>query len=66
MKKFEEIIIPPHLPVSVEERSKAKSVWFPFDYPNNEKGAIVLIKTTKFGWEPVKDVKSIIINFNEN
>ncbi len=58
-----QIDIPPNLLPQTDKRTGAKSVYFPFQFPSGENGAIVLIKLVKMGWIPNDDIENIIIKF---
>lgn len=58
-----QIDIPEKLLPITDKKSGAKSVYFPFQFPSGENGAIVLIKLVKMGWEPSTDISDIKINF---
>ena len=58
-----QIDIPPNLLPQTDKKSGAKSVYFPFQFPSGENGAIVVIKLVKMGWQPSDDITDIKINF---
>ena len=58
-----EAFISPKIKVTCDPRSKTRVITFPFDFPNEEKGAIIICRLTDEDWTPAKDIKSITINF---
>lgn len=62
----EEIIIPDKMSTFEDKKTKAKTVAFPIVFPKGKNGALMITKLEKNGWNPSEDIKSIIINYNEN
>ena len=58
-----QIDIPPNLLPQADKKTGAKSVYFPFQFPSGENGAIVVIKLVKMGWIPSDDLENINIKF---
>ncbi len=58
-----EIEIPEKVLPQTDKKTGAKSVYFPFQFPSGENGAIVVIKLVKMGWVPKDDIKKIKIDF---
>ena len=57
------IEVPTGLATITDKKSGAKSVYFPFQFPSGENGAIVMIKLVKMGWIPSDDIENINIKF---
>jgi hypothetical protein len=58
-----QIDIPEKLIPQTDKKSGAKSVYFPFQFPSGENGALVVIKLVKMGWIPINDIENILIKF---
>lgn len=61
--KSAEIEIPEKLAVIPDKKTGAKSVYFPFQFPDGNMGAIIITKLVKMGWEPSSDIEKINISF---
>lgn len=57
------IIIPEKLTIMEDKKSHARSVFFPFNYPDGSHGAIVMVRTKNSNWIPSEHIKSIEVNF---
>lgn len=55
----------PKTKVAKDNKSKARVINFPFDFPSEDQGVIIVCRLKDEEWIPVNDIKSIIINFNE-
>lgn len=62
VKTFE-AFIGPKIKVHTDVKSKTRVINFPFDFPNDEKGVIIICRLTDEDWIPSKDIISININF---
>lgn len=58
-----EIILGDKTKVETDARSKARFTRLPFEFPNNERGLIVLLKPNDPIWKPQKEITSVVINF---
>ena len=61
--KSAEITIVPNLAVHEDQRTKYKSVAFPFTFSSGENGVLIITRLHKSRFEPEKEIKSIVINF---
>jgi hypothetical protein len=62
VKTFE-AFIGPKIKVQTDVKSKTRVINFPFDFPNDDKGVIIICRLTDEDWIPSKDIISININF---
>lgn len=62
-----QIIIGENTKAETDARSKARFTRLPFEFPDGERGVIVLIKPDDATWKPQKSIISVTIEFkNEN
>lgn len=64
--KQEEVIIPNRLQTFEDKKTGVRTVSFPFTFPDGTPGISSITRLKKGAWEPSDDIKSVIINFNEN
>lgn len=57
------IEVPPGLAVIKDKKTGAKSVYFPFQFPDGEMGAIIVTRLVKMGWKPEDSISTIKIDF---
>lgn len=62
VKTFEGII-GPNVKVKKELKSGTQVFNFPFDFPDDEKGAIIICRLNEDEWIPYKTISKIIIEF---
>jgi len=58
-----EIVLGPRLKVTQDKKSNARVINFPFEFPDGERGVLIVCRLEDSEWIPVQDIKSIIINF---
>ena len=64
VKTFE-TFIGPKVKVHTDPKSKTRVINFPFDFPDDEKGVIIICRLTDEEWIPSQNIKSIAINFHD-
>lgn len=52
--------------VTSDKKSKSKIINFPFEFPDETKGVMVIIRLDRDEWIPTKDISNITIFFNDN
>lgn len=62
VKTFE-AFIGPKVKVHVDAKSKTRVINFPFDFPNDEKGVIIICRLSDGEWTPAQDINKVIIEF---
>ena len=62
VKTFE-AFIGPKVKVLTDVKSKTRVINFPFDFPNDEKGVIIICRLSDEDWTPSNDIEEITIKF---
>jgi hypothetical protein len=65
-KTNEEIVLPAKIAVFDDKKSGAKTVAFPFVFLDGTSGVVSVTRLKNEIWIPQKDIKSVIINWNES
>lgn len=63
--KSHEIILGKNIKVIADKKSKTRVVNFPFDFPDEERGVLIVCRVKDEEWVPCADIESIIINFKQ-
>lgn len=58
-----EAFIGPKIRVETDPKSKTRVVSFPFDFPDDEKGVIIICRLTDEDWKPSEQLARISIDF---
>ena len=58
-----EAFIGPKVKVHTDPKSKTRVINFPFDFPNDEKGVIIICRLSDEEWVPSEDIEEIAIKF---
>jgi hypothetical protein len=58
-----EILLGDKTKVETDARSKARFTRLPFEFPDEERGVIVLIKPNDAIWQPQNEITSVVIYF---
>ena len=58
-----QIDIPDKLIPLMDKRTGAKSIFFPFMFPDGMAGHLILVKGVKMGWNPSDDINDVKITF---
>jgi hypothetical protein len=61
--KTDEFIMLKDAAVYIDKKTDAKTVAFPFSFPDGNKGVIMVTRLNKGQWTPIDTIKSIIINY---
>ena len=61
--KSYEIILGKGLKVTKDKKSGTRVVNFPFEFPDETRGVIILCRVKDDEWVPSEDIESITINF---
>lgn len=48
-----------------DPKSKARVMNFPFDFPDDEKGVVIICRIKDDEWTPSDDISSVVIVFND-
>ena len=59
-----EMNVPSDAVVFENQRQRAKSTAFTFDYPDGKQGILTITKRTNQAWIPMKDIRRVTIVFN--
>ena len=59
-----EIIVGPKVQVAQDKKSRSRVISFPFEFPDGEKGAIIVLRLKDEDWVPKETLTSINLNFN--
>jgi hypothetical protein len=62
----DEIVIPNRLAVLEDKKTKVKTVYFPFQFPDGANGVISITKLKTSPWKPSDDIESVYINYNKS
>lgn len=62
VKTFE-IFVGPKTRVTTDPKSKTKVINFPFDFPDKEKGVLIVCRLSDGEWIPANDIAEIAIVF---
>lgn len=60
----EDIKVPPKLSVFEDKKTKAKTVAFPFVFPDGVNGVLTITRIVKTSWNPYDDLKNVVVVFN--
>lgn len=63
MTKSYEIILGDNIKIVTDKRSKARFTHLPFEFPNGDRGVVILVKPEDPTWKPQKEIKSVFIDF---
>lgn len=58
-----EIIIGPKVDVTQDKKSRSRVISFPFEYPDGEKGALIILRLQDEDWKPHESITKITIHF---
>ena len=58
-----EIVIGSKVPVTEDRRSHSRVISFPFEFPDGEKGAIIVLRLKDEEWKPSESIRSVNIVF---
>lgn len=58
-----EVIIGPKVKVVTDKKSGSRVISFPFEFPSDDRGMIIICKIKDEEWFPSEDIDSISINF---
>lgn len=58
-----EIIVGPKVQVTQDKKSRSRVVSFPFEFPDGEKGAMIILRLKDEDWNPKENLKSVTLNF---
>lgn len=61
-----ETVIGPKTKVLRDSKSKARVMNFPFDFPDDEKGVVIICRIKDEEWVPADDISSVVIVFKEH
>lgn len=61
--KSYEVILGKGLKVTQDKKSRTRVVSFPFEFPDESRGVIIVCKVKDEEWVPSQDIVSININF---
>lgn len=48
-----------------DTKSRSRVINFPFEFPDNTKGVIIILRLKDEEWIPNEDINSILIKFND-
>jgi len=60
--KTAEFLLGPNIKVTVDKKSKSRVINFPFDFADDTKGVIVIIRLSDEEWVPNKDIARITLD----
>jgi len=55
--------IGPKVKVSIDKKSEARVISFPFEFPDGSDGIAIICKMTKLDWKPNEEIQNLNINF---
>jgi hypothetical protein len=64
--QIEELVIPNKISVFEDQKTKVKTVAFPFQFPDGANGVISITKLKKDPWNPAEDIETVHIVWNKN
>ncbi len=53
----------PHVKVSIDKKSNARVISFPFEFPDGTDGIAIICKMTPLDWKPSTEIQNVNINF---
>lgn len=56
----------PYVKVTIDKKSGARVISFPFEFPDGTDGIAIVCKMTQLDWKPNKELERIIINFKND
>ena len=59
--KTQEFFIGPKIRVTEDKKSKSRIINFPFDFPDETKGCIIILRLADEEWVPSNDISRVII-----
>lgn len=59
----EVFVIPPNLQVFDDSRTHAKTVAFPFQFPDGINGVLMVSRLQRISWKPERIIKKITITY---
>ena len=61
--KTQEFFIGPKIRVTEDKKSKSRIINFPFDFPDETKGCIIILRLADEEWVPSNELSRISIDF---
>jgi hypothetical protein len=55
----------PNVKVTIDKKSGARVISFPFEFPDGTDGIAIVCKMTQLDWKPSKEIERIVITFKE-
>ena len=55
----------PNVKVTIDKKSGARVISFPFEFPDGTDGIAIVCKMTQLDWKPNKELSNIIITFKD-
>lgn len=62
-QKSYEVILGGNLKVTMDKKSRTRVVSFPFEFPDETRGVVIIIRAKDEEWIPMNDIKSFDIKF---
>lgn len=56
----------PHVKVTIDKKSNARVISFPFEFPDGTDGIAIICKMTQLDWKPNQEIERVIVNFKDN
>lgn len=56
----------PRVKVTIDKKSNARVISFPFEFPDGTDGIAIVCKMTVLDWKPSEEIERVIINFKSN
>jgi hypothetical protein len=60
--KTQEFFIGPKIRVTEDKKSKSRIINFPFDFPDDTKGCIIILRLADEEWTPSNDITKITLD----
>jgi hypothetical protein len=60
--KTQEFFIGPKIRVTEDKKSKSRIINFPFDFPDETKGCIIILRLADEEWVPCNDITKITLD----